>query len=288
MERLPASLCVRCKGVKYLCRRPSCPILLRLRTIKPIAKRLADSRSIFGPSPPSVLVGEYGYPAIGLGPLVLPEKLGDVAKYDAPETWCRDSVPLDEIVRLRTSLFYSRFKSSVLAPRRMEPRLLRITQELSMALGPTDVEVSYRKPPKFRLSFDGVTKPVGIVGLVREMDIAENPRVPRVIDRVVGDTSVKASTAIQELYDRGVSVYGILKLLSLGLLGVRKHRRLVPTRWAITATDVSVANQLLGKVRGYKEVGEISLYHHTYLGNHYEILLIPRSYAFEVVEAWLP
>ncbi|HID91448.1 TPA: hypothetical protein EYP44_05770, partial [Candidatus Bathyarchaeota archaeon] len=85
-----------------------------------------------------------------------------------------------------------------------------------------------------------------------------------------------------------ISVYHIFRLLSVGLLGVSRRRKLVPTRWSITATDTAVANHLLERVKDYEEVSDLLLYHHTYLGNHFEILLIPRSYAFEVVEIWMP
>lgn len=279
---------MKCKGTRKLCRAPTCPILLRLRTIRPIVKKFQHARSIHGPTPPSILVGEYGYPRIRLGPFISSETDGDASRFDAPEFWCEGGTPLDDIVRLRSSLFYSRFTSDVRAARGGGERLLELTQELTMATKPTDVEVDFKKRPRFRLTFDGMTKPFGIVGTVKDMRIAESPSVPRVIDRIVDDTDSRAETAIRELYDHGVSMYQIFRLLSAGLLGVSRHRRLVPTRWSITATDSMIANRLLEDVKNYEEIGEFMLHHHTYLGNHFEILLIPHSYAFEMEEIWMP
>jgi hypothetical protein len=37
--------------------------------------------------------------------------------------------------------------------------------------------------------------------------------------------------------------------LSIGVLGLKKDKKLVPTRWAITATDDILAKKLLEKVK---------------------------------------
>ena len=47
---------------------------------------LFASDSIDGSSPPSVFVGSYGYPKVGVGPM-LPPILGDTTVLDKPEEW---------------------------------------------------------------------------------------------------------------------------------------------------------------------------------------------------------
>ena len=47
---------------------------------------LFSSDSISGSSPPSVFVGSYGYPKVGVGPMVPPIH-GDTSLLDLPEKW---------------------------------------------------------------------------------------------------------------------------------------------------------------------------------------------------------
>ena len=56
---------------------------------------LFSSDEISGSSPPSVFVGSYGYPKVGVGPMVPPIH-GDTSILDMPERWTGKS--LEEIV----------------------------------------------------------------------------------------------------------------------------------------------------------------------------------------------
>jgi len=71
----------------------------------------------------------------------------------------------------------------------------------------------------------------------------------------------------------------------VGTLG--KKRLIVPTRWSITATDSILGNSLLKRVRSYPEYADVQLFISEAFGNHFEILLIPRAYAFGWTEMWL-
>jgi len=66
-----------------------------------------------------------------------------------------------------------------------------------------------------------------------------------------------------------------------------EKRLIVPTRWSITATDSILGNSLLKRVRSYPENTEVQLFVSEAFGNHFEILLIPRVYAFGWTEMWL-
>lgn len=100
---------------------------------------------------------------------------------------------------------------------------------------------------------------------------------------------MRASEGVIELYNWGIDIYSISKILSLGSLGLKGRRRLVPTRWAITAVDSTVGNWLR-RIIDYSPIysGEVLLHRSNYEGNRYFVLIIPGPYALEVVEAWLP
>ncbi|MEM4230753.1 MAG: hypothetical protein QXF25_02670, partial [Candidatus Pacearchaeota archaeon] len=123
---------------------------------------------------------------------------------------------------------------------------------------------------------------------LKKIRLESNPKVEKKVDYLVNDTDVKAEVAIQELYNSNIQISNIIKVLSAGLLGLGFNRKLVPTRWAITATDDTISKILLDKIRLFPEISEFLLFNSDYLGNHYEFLLLPDKFSFEVLEAKMP
>jgi hypothetical protein len=124
--------------------------------------------------------------------------------------------------------------------------------------------------------------------MVEDARLSENPTVDRAVDRIVSDSDALATDALRELYTRGIDVYQATRLMSAGLLGMKKDRKLVPTRWAITAVDSNLSNHLRSRIDQNQEIPEILLFSAEYLGNHFEILMLPGPYSFELIEMWLP
>ena len=78
---------------------------------------------------------------------------------------------------------------------------------------------------------------------------------------------------IEFLYKNEFNEYSLSKILSVGALGLKKDKRLVPTRWSITATDDTLGKFLLKNVREYKWIENYELFMGEFLGNQYLILL---------------
>ena len=74
---------------------------------------LFSSNEIQGSSPPSVFVGSYGYPKVGIGPM-LPPIHGDTSLLDAPERWLGKN--LDELVNYRLNLVRGIQKTGIEEP----------------------------------------------------------------------------------------------------------------------------------------------------------------------------
>jgi hypothetical protein len=165
-------------------------------------------------------------------------------------------------------------------------KLLDTAQEIAMSSMPVGTEVSFQKPPIGRLRFDGVLSPTGPAGILKEMEITTNPIIPRKVDQIVEDQAISAAPAIAELYSSGINVDHISRLLSLGLLGT--ERKLVPTRWSITASDDMIGKSLKETVLDYPLIGSYQLYSGEDLGNHFEVLFMPQAYSFELIEIWMP
>jgi len=88
---------------------------------------LFSSDSISGSSPPSVFVGSFGYPKVGVGPMVPPIH-GDTSLLDAPERWLGKT--LEEIVNFRLNLVRGVQKVSVVNP---QGRYIENLQDLAMS-----------------------------------------------------------------------------------------------------------------------------------------------------------
>ena len=264
--------CVTCKG-RGLCGRPVCPILSRLEQIS----KLPDIKDrIEGMSPPEVFVGRYGYPLVRAGPVV---------PTDNAQAMPTLEMDIGEIIASRTSMVRSETKIEI-KEAEAPGKLLEACQQIAMSSAPVGTEVCFFKPPQKRLQFDGILSPSGASGELREMKITTNPLIPRKVDQIVEDTEANAATALGELYSSGIGMNHISRMLSLGLLG--KKRKLVPTRWSITASDDMIGKALKGAVLDNSPVNDYYLYSGEDLGNHFEILLLPRPFSFELVEIWMP
>jgi len=264
--------CVICKG-RGLCGRPVCPILRRLEEIAALPK---VGERMEGLSPPEVFVGRHGYPLVRAGPMI-----SAVSPQEKPSL----GMDIGEIIAARSALVRSEIKITVKeadAP----GRLLEACQQIAMSSAPVGTEVSFQKPPQGRMQFDGVLSPSGPSGELKGLEITTNPLIPRKVDRIVEDRGAGAAAAVAELYSSGIGTDHISRMLSLGLLG--KRRKLVPTRWSITASDDMIGKALKNSILDRPQVNDYYLFSGEDLGNHFEILLLPRPFSFELIEIWMP
>ncbi len=260
------SQCAVCKG-KGLCGLATCPITRRfhaLQDARPVSEYMGAS--------PSVFVGSYGYPRVIGGPLMVNDS-------DNPLAWLRQGFSIDDVVRVRSQTIRGGKELDVKVPD------VGKVQEIALSERTLDVEVAFVKPVRFDLNFDGTVAPVGMSGAMKKMDVIDNASVSRVVDRCTSDTDLKAAEAARILFENGTDVYKITNLLSSGLLGVQ--RRVVPTRWAITATDTMIAGSMKREVAKMPALPEYQVFCATLYGNTLCFLLIPSTeWQFEMIERW--
>lgn len=274
--------CSRCGGRLGLCGEVVCPII---QTVK---RRLGDnfaSHNLFGASPPAVFVGTWNYPRVYAGPLVPHRMWRDTRVMDDPVQWLDEG--MDRIISHRLSLIRSHTPVDVHAA--VDPdRRLSSVQELAMASQPVDTEVELRTPPRGGLSFSRRSAPMGPTASLKELRLAENPQVHPRIDYLTSDRDCRAQVAVKELFEDGVSTYQLTRLLSVGLLGRAKTRRLVPTKWSITAIDDIVGKRLHRQVLRHPLINEYWVFGYHAVGNSIGLLFLPTPWMFEVLEYWLP
>ena len=277
------NLCASCQGHRRLCGKPVCPILTKAETLMKLEKRLSD-QNIFGSSPPAVFVGSWNYPKVLAGPLVPPISSTDTSIMDLPEMWLDKS--LDEILRYRFTLVRGKHLTDINLAR-TPTRLLSTFQEIVMASKPMDTEMWFTKKPRLNVVFSPREPPAGPSASIKQVLLAENSQAPKPVDKVVSDTDLRATQGIMVLYDSDISQRQITRMLSIGLLGTKKRRRLVPTEWSITVIDDVLARRIHREIRDYPWIGKFMVFGHQALANNVQILLFPSSWMFEAQEAWL-
>ena len=104
-------------------------------------------------------------------------------------------------------------------------------------------------------------------------------KIDKKIDKVVND-EIKSSEGLEYLYKHNFSEYTLSKILSVGVLGLKKDKKLVPTRWSITATDDTLGKALLKQIREYKWIENYEFYFGSFMGNHYLLLFFPNVFSY--------
>ena len=275
-------LCVVCKGAKFLCGKTRCPLVVRLKYYFRTTP-LIQGTHVDGASPPGVFVGRFGYPYVYAGPLVPPVH-EDTSLYDLPELWFGKSI--DEIVGFRSMLVRGKHRVHV---RRFEDagKIMDRTRELALSDSSVDVELALKKRPQRRFILDDEVQPFGPSALVRDLSVGTS-RWDHHIEKAYGDTDLKAAEAVTTLYERGVLVTKIQRAFSVGSFGLKDNRRLVPTRWSITAVDSIVSKDMMTQIKTFPEINEYRVYESRYLDNQFEVLMIPEAWSYEAMEAWYP
>jgi len=167
---------------------------------------------------------------------------------------------------------------------------LGVQREVAIADRPVDVEIGLDGTPDldFDIGTEDIKTPTGPRAAARTADLGENPHVPRPVKKTLEDDDWRAEGAMTYLYRRGFDVYDINTILSAGALGRGKNRRLVPTRWSITAVDDTVGQFLRGSIRDNPTVNRIEVHRNEYLGNAFWVILVPGQWEYELVEMKSP
>jgi len=234
-------------------------------------------KEYYGDSP-NVFVGEYGYPKLNVGLL----STEFYSHNDEPLHWSRHNYEIGRIVDLRSVMVNSSFKVNI---KDFKNKFLTVGKEITMASKPVDIEIGLEKKPKFHLAINQDLMPQGPRVNLEKARITENVKVPRVVEKAVGEDDWKAVSAMQAMYKKNIDVHHMTKLLSIGNLGVKMERKLVPTKWSITAVDSTLSKKLRDEVKDFQEYDYVTHFGGHY-GNYYLILFFPEVWSYELFETY--
>jgi hypothetical protein len=274
-------LCYKCKSRGWCGHK--CTIQEKLRVQKKVNLNFKQDYS--GKSP-NVFVGHFGYPQVNVG--IMSTEQDSYRENDNPLLWSKDNYSVQQVVDLRSELVNSSFKSGIMMNnQRAKSKFMELGQELGLSREAVDTEMHLKDKPQFRLSFNQEAAPHGPSVGLEKVEITENIRVPKKVDKVVSDYDYRASNALNDLYKRYDEHY-LTKLLSVGNLGIKKQRKLVPTRWAITAVDDNVGKDGIKEIKDFYNQVDYEAYFGGHMGNYYVALFFPDVWSYELFETYLP
>jgi hypothetical protein len=244
--------------------------------------------SISGASPPSVFVGQYGYPKVSIGPMV-PDIHGNTSILDFPERWLGKT--LQEILNFRLSMVRG---SNSIKIDDLDNKFILSLHELVMSSKSPETELNLYKKPSFYQSLISKNNdlhteftPFGPQGDIKSFKISSSVTTNKKIEYLYSDNQIKATDAMIDLYKNGIEVSQINKVLSLGMVGSKNKRHLVPTRWSITATDDIISSYQVKQVELYSSIDTFQVVKYNHFSNYYSIIFIPSEvWKFEMIEAW--
>ncbi len=276
------SICVLCRGRNNLCGKPKCPVIMEFEAVSKYIRSLY-TREIYGNTPPSIFVGRYGYPKVYLGPLVPPIH-GDTRIYDYPEYWIDYS--LDKIIEMRSILVFGGKRVDVSIAREGD-RYYQDILDISLSILSPEVELKLARTPVKFIEIDEGIIPFGPRGPLENLRLG-TLKIDYRVERASSDYDLRAEDAVWNLYLKGIPISRIQRVFSVGGLGLRRSRRIVPTRWSITAVDDIICRRLIKMVKKYPLINDIEVYEYNALGNKFIAVLIPRHWSYEFIEAWYP
>jgi len=241
-----------------------------------------EIKEFSGSSPPEIFIGKWNYPNVYAG-ILSPQEFGDTKILSSPELWHENRLPIPNILEFRNKLIYGRTSTNI---KRVltDSKIIPVVQEVAMTHKSISTEFKLKKSITANKEHDARVPLISHAAQVESIRLQENPIIKTKIEYLVNDTDVKSSVALLELEKSSIETSNIVKLLSAGLLGLKKNRKLVPTRWSISCVDSILSENKLKIIKDYPQINEYFIFHDEYLGNHYEIILIPNYWSFEVIE----
>ncbi|MGV8169180.1 MAG: hypothetical protein ACP5N3_03940 [Candidatus Nanoarchaeia archaeon] len=243
-----------------------------------------SSKEGFSGKVPNILIGDYGYPNVNAG-FMSAEQYN---KNDAPKEWKQDpkTFTLSKIIELRQGLLNSKTNLNI---KDFNARFADKLKEVGLASAPVEAEINYEKKIQSSSSADSFSSdvlPHGPSAQLRNLRITENPLVPRAVEKYESDTDFKASGSLLELSKKGLDEHYLTKILSTGNLGVKFQRKIVPTKWSITAVDDTLGKSMISKLQDFEE-HPCSVLFGGYMGNYYIALIYPGPWSYELFETYV-
>ena len=244
-------------------------------------KSVKVGKNLEGTTPPSVFIGRWSYPKVYAGPM-MSSQMGDTHIMDSPEEWIGQNKTQNEIIDYRMSLVRGK---QLIKIDDLENPFVEKLQDISLASKTIDSEATFgRRPTGSLLTEDSM--PHGPSAVIEKFDI-DAVSWDKQLEKTFYDTDLKATEAVLNLHNKEVPFSAMQKAFSVGAIGTKNKRKLVPTRWSITACDSTLADEFLKEVRKFEKLDTYRVFEFGALNNYYIIILTPTEWQYEWYEAFI-
>lgn len=237
------------------------------------------STNFEGSSPPGVFIGRANYPKVFAGPMLSQEQ--DSYVYDAPERWL-GAFEKEDIINFRLNLLRGKRLMSV---HDVAGRFAQQMQDIALSKDSLYTHAEFEKVPR-GVTFNEDHQPFGPSAPIKKVE-TENASWQKDMEKAFYDSDLKAADAVVGLNKKRLEFTSIQKALSVGAFGRARNRKLVPTRWSITATDDILGKNALGDVRENEVIGDYRVYESAGLHNYFAVMLTPTQWQYEAIEAFI-
>ncbi|MCL4344070.1 MAG: hypothetical protein JRN26_05065 [Nitrososphaerota archaeon] len=233
--------------------------------------------TVYGTTSPFIYLPLRYNALLSMGPSIT----SDPGLFGDPNKWL--NISASDLLRLRLSSVTS------LKPVNPERSILdsdvRKLREVALSQKYVDIEVNMTKSQRkiFRDQFSGT---ISVKGRLERVLNYSGTEFSRPIEKVFSDGSLRAADAVKYLFESDVNVYKIQQLLSVGSLGI--NRKLVATRWSITAVDSMLSSSMLREITQYGIISSYMVGKSYIMGNRFAVVVEPECYSFEMLESWAP
>ena len=245
---------------------------------KPIIDRIikyAKNGDVAGFTPPSSIIGEKNYPKVSIG--VLFNDMSDSSVCDDHMVWTRENYDVSRILAAKAGLVNAVTKVEADRPD------TGFMQKIQLAIiSKTEVPINASISRLGISPYGDGFRPVS--ARLERLRISDDVKTEKTVERVFYDRDMKAEDGIALLGREGVDGDKISRILSVGAMGHK--RKIVPTKWAITAVDDTLGKRLLDTVRSLETSETYGIKTGSFLGNRFTFIFIRGEWSFELIEAW--
>ncbi len=232
-----------------------------------------------GSSPPSVFIGRHSYPYVLAGPMLSQEEHSEI--YDTPEGWL-GNFNKEQIINFRLRLLRGKQKLSV---HNLQHRFAEKLRDIALSKESPYAHAEFERIPR-GVTFNEDHQPFGPSAPIKRIETDNTPWNPH-MEKAYYDTDLLAKDAVLGLNKKSTGFTSIQKALSVGAFGRGKNRKLVPTRWSITATDDIIGKDAMTEVKENEVIDEYRVYESEGMHNYFGIMLTPDKWQYEAIEAFI-
>ena len=159
--------------------------------------------------------------------------------------------------------------------RSMQPTsIIQTIQEIALSVRPIALRVEGESLLPHRLHLRNGQLPSSRDVLIKSIEILSEPEISKVAERIT-EQDISAAEGIWRLLDYDYSLDQVVRLMSIGLLGRIKTRRILPTRSAYKATINAFIDRAVMELVESPKISSFEIYSSTLFGDRFVVLLHP-------------